>query len=223
MPFARWSKRRRILWFQFTITELKLDPRVPASPGVARFLTFTSDGPGTIKVQLKAIAPDGTTHMCLRAGSKDLPCHDVSNGTITATTTSAHVTWRVSLEGNGTASPTVELVLTFPAAKPSVKITHARFDGTLHPDTNGIQVLFVPRTAGKARIVADWGGHPFTYEIDAINQTSASGNQTLADQGPATKTDTSLAVTAGETWKLLLENTADGNGTTDMTVTVSWP
>lgn len=208
---------------QFTITELRLDPRVPASAGVPRFFTFTSDGPGTIKAQLKAISPQGTTHMCLRAGSKDVKCGDAAGATLTATTTSAHVTWRVSLEGNGMFTPTVELTLTFPAAKPSVKITHARFDGTLHPDTNGIQVLFKPRAAGSARLVADWGGHPFTYEIRATNQTSGTGDKTFANQGPATKTDKSVAVTAGETWKLLLSNTADGNGTTDMTATVSWP
>lgn len=207
---------------KFTLTETKLEPRVPASAGIGRFVTFTSDGPGKITAQLKAISPQGTTHICLRAGSKDVICKDTASGTLTATTTSAHVTWRVSLEGTGTFTPTVELTLTFPALKPAVKVTHARFDGALRPDTNGIQVLFVPRAAGKARIVADWG-HSFTYEIDATNQTSGSGDVTLADQGPATKVDKSIPVTAGETWKVLLENTADGSGTTDMTATISWP
>lgn len=206
---------------QFTLTETKLEPRVPSAAGVARFVTFTSDGPGTIKAQLKAISPQGTAHMCLRAGSKDVKCTD-AYGTISATTTSAHVTWRVSLEGTGTFTPTVELTVTFPAVKPSVKITHARFDGTLHPDTNGIQVLFAPRAAGTARLVADWG-HSFKYEIDATNQSSGTGDVNLPNQGPATKVDKSIPVTAAETWKILLHNTAAGSGTTDMTATISWP
>lgn len=208
---------------QLTVTQLKLDPRVPSNAGVARFFTFTSDGPGTITAQLKAISPMGTTHMCLRAGSKDIKCGDEANMTIKATTTSARVVWRVSLEGTGMFTPTVELTLTFPAVAPSVKITHARFDGTGAPDTNGIQAIVVPRAAGNAKIVASWGGHAFRYTIKATNQSSGAGNTTLANQGPSTNTNKSIAVTAGETWKITLENADAGFGTTDMTYTLSWP
>jgi hypothetical protein len=208
---------------QLTITELKLDPRSPTNAGKPRFILFTSDGPGTITAQLKAISPQGTTHMCLRAGSTDIKCGDAANATIKATTTSAHVNWRVSLQGNGISTPTVEITLTFPAAAPSVKIVHARFDGTAYPDTNGVQAIFVPRANGNAKIVASWGGHPFTYEIDAINQSSGTGNKTLTNQGPSTTTNKSIAVTAGETWKVLLDNADAGFGITDMTYALSWP
>jgi hypothetical protein len=207
---------------QVTITQLKLDPRTPANAGVPRFFTFTSDGPGTITAQLKAISPMGTTHMCLRAGSKDIKCGDAANSTIKATTTSARVVWRVSLEGTGMFTPTVELTLTFPAAAPSVKITHARFDGTGSPDTNGIQAVFVPRAAGNAKIVASWGT-AFQYTIKATNQSSGAGNKTLANQGPATNTNKSIAVTAGETWKIVLENADSSPSAVDMTATLSWP
>ena len=208
---------------QVTITALKLDPRVPASAGVPRFITFTSDGPGDVTAQLKAISPQGTTHMCLRAGSKDIKCGDAANATIKASTISSHVTWRVSLEGTGMFTPTVELTLTFPAAAPSVKITHARFDGPGSPDTNGIQMIFVPRAAGNARIFATWGPATFKYEIDATNQSSGAGNRTLK-LAAADHTDRSIAVTAGETWKLALTNTVNtGTPKIDMTATLSWP
>jgi hypothetical protein len=190
---------------------------------VPRFILFTSDGPGTVTAKLSTISPQGTTHICLRAGSKDIRCVDTANGTITATTSSAHVPWRVSLEGTGIFTPTVELTVTFRAVAPTVKIFHARFDGTAFPDTNGIQVLFVPRAAGSAHLVANWGGHPFTYEIDATNQTSGTGGTALNNQGPSTNTDTPLPVTAGETWKVVLQNVDPGMGTTDMTATISWP
>jgi hypothetical protein len=209
---------------QLTITQLKLDPRVPSNAGVARFITFTSEGPGTITAQLKAISPMGTTHMCLRAGSKDIKCGDEANMTIKATTTSARVVWRVSLEGTGMFTPTVELTLTFPAVTPSVKITHARFDGTGAPDTNGIQAIFVPRAAGNARVVATWGPAAFKYSLKATNQSSGTGNVSLTNQGPATNTDKSFAVTAGETWKVVLQNSQDtGTPVIDMTYTLSWP
>src|SRR6185295_2354548 len=207
---------------QLTVTQLKLDPRVPSNAGVARFFTFTSDGPGTITAQLKAISPMGTTHMCLRAGSKDIKCGDEANMTIKATTTSARVVWRVSLEGTGMFTPTVELTLTFPAVAPSVKITHARFDGTGSPDTNGIQAILVPRAAGNARIVATWGPATFKYSITATNQSSGTGNTSLTNQGPASSTNKSFAVTAGETWKIVLENVQDtGTPVIDMTYTLS--
>lgn len=208
---------------QFTITQLKLDPRSPANAGVARFISFTSDGPGTITAQLKAISPQGTTHMCLRAGSKDIKCGDAASSTIKATTTSAHVNWRVSLEGNGMFTPTVELTITFPAAKPSVKIVHARFDGTAAPDTNGVEAIFVPRANGTAKLVATWGGHPFPWNMDATNQSSGTGSQSLHDQAATTGITRSVQVTAGETWKVLLANASDGLGATDMTFTLSWP
>ena len=206
---------------QLTVTQLKLDPLVPAGAGVPRFISFRSDGPGTITAQLKAISPQGTTHMCLRANSKLIKCVDGASGKITAHTTSAHVSWRVDAQGTGTSTPTVELIVTFPAFAPSVTITHARFDGTAYPDTNGIQVLFIPRVAGLARIVATWGGHPFLYEIDLTNLSTGTGNKML--QGSSTNADASMQVTAGETWKLVLKNTESGFGPTDMTVKVSWP
>ena len=56
--------------------------------------------------------------------------------------------------------------------------------GPSFPDTNGVQAIFIPRANGNAKIVASWGGHPFTYEIDATNQTSGTGNQTADEPGP---------------------------------------
>lgn len=210
---------------KLTITQLKLDPSVPANPGLPRFILFTSDGPGTITAQLKAISQIGTTHMCLRAGSKDIKCLDAASMTIQATTTSAHVAWRVSLEGTGMFTPIVELTVSFPAAAPSVKIFHVRFDGTGSPDTNGLQAIFVPHAAGNVRIVADWGPGSFKYEIDLTNQSNGAGSKTLANQGPSTGTDKSFPVTASETWKLDLKNSTNvGVPTTiGMTATISWP
>ena len=135
--------------------------------------------------------------MCLRAGSKDIKCGDAANATIKATTTSAHVDWRVSLEGTGMFTPTVELTVTFPAVKPSVKITHARFDGTGHPDTNGVQVIFVPARRGQRTGRRELGHAPAT-PTRSTRPTSRAGTDatTLDDQGPATNLDKTFPVTA---------------------------
>ena len=101
---------------------------------------------------------------------------------------------------------------------------HARFDGPGAPDTNGIQAIFVPRAAGTAKVVASWGPAAFKYSITATNQSSGTGNTSLTNQGPATNTTKSFAVTSGETWKLVLQNTQDtGTPVIDMTYTLSWP
>ena len=206
-----------------TFTQLKLDAR-GATGDRARFITFTSDGPGTVTAKLTSDSPQGTTHMTLRVGSTDVETKDWAKGTMTRKTTATHATWRVTLEGNGIETPTVELTLSFPAFKPSVKITHADFNGTADSDYNGVQVRFTPRTAGNATLTATWGGHPFLYEIDLLNEGSGTGSTTLANQGPATNTTNSFPVTANESWKILLQNIETGGaGVVDLTATVGWP
>jgi hypothetical protein len=205
-----------------TLTQLKLDAR-QVHGGTARFIAFTSDGPGTITAKLTSDTPQGTTHMVLRVGNTDIQTKDWAAGTLTAHTTPAHAAWRITLEGNGMDTPTVELTITYPSRKPSLTITHATFDGTASNGYNGVQVRFAPRSAGNATLTAKWGGHAFVYEVDLLNETGGSGSQTLANQGPATNTANTFPVTSPDTWKLVLQNVETGIGRTDMTVTISWP
>lgn len=204
-----------------TFLGLKLDAANDTA-GQPRIITFRSDGPGTITAKLVSTTPQGTTHMCLLVGTKQIACKDWASGTFTGKTTQAHTDWTVTLVGSAIATPTVNLTVTFDALAPSVKIQHARFDGTAFPDTNGIQARFMARTPGNARLVADWGGHPFAYEIDLFDETSGTGDKTLANQGPSTNVDQSLPVTAGS-WRIVLQNIEGGFGTTDLTATLSWP
>lgn len=206
-----------------TLTFLGLKLDATGAPGSEpRTVTFQSDGPGTITARLATTRPQGTTHMCVRVGSKDIGCKDAASGTFTGKTSQARANWRVTLLGNGTATPTVNLTVTFQAIAPSVKIQHARFDGTAFPDTNGIQVRFTARTAGEARLVANWGGHPFPFEIDLFDETSGTGDKTFPNQAASTNVDQVFPITAGD-WRLVLQNVEDGFGTTDLTATISWP
>ena len=98
--------------------------------------------PATIKAALATPTGDKIpTHMCLRAGTRDLGC-GLERGTFTGRTTQAHTNWRVTLIGTNTVeSPVVDLTVTFQAVAPKVRIVHARFDGTEgEPALNGIQV-----------------------------------------------------------------------------------
>jgi hypothetical protein len=206
-----------------TFVGLKLDADQDPG-GDARVVTFRSDGAGTVTAKLASTSPQGKTHMCFLVGTKDLGCKDWRSGTFTGKTSQAHATWKVTLLGTDFDTPTVDLTVTFQAVAPSVKIEHARFDGTAFPDTNGIQARFTARAAGEVRLVAAWGGHPFLYRIDLFDE---SGGQVSTSQGaeslePSTNTDEVMPVTAGN-WRLVLRNSEDGFGTTDLTATISWP
>ena len=204
-----------------TFVGLKLDST--ADPGgEARVVTFRSDGAGTVTAKLGTNSPQGKTHMCLLVGTKQIGCKDIASGTFTGKTSQAHANWTVTLRGTAADAPTVDLTVTFQAVAPKVAIAHARFDGTASPETNGIQARFTARAAGEVRLVADWGGHPFLYEVDLFDEGAGSGNATLANQGPSTKVDQALPVTPGN-WRLVLQNIEAGFGTTDLTATVSWP
>ncbi len=214
-----------------TFLNLKLDPTgAPApsggssgAPGAqARIVSFSSDGAGTVSAKLVSHTPGSKTHMCLKVGAKVIGCNDIASGTFTGKTSQAHANWQVTVQGTGTAAPIVDLTVTFQSLAPSVKIQHARFDGTAFPDTNGIQARFTARDTGSVHLVADWGGHPFPYEIDLFDETSGTGNATLANQGPSTNTDQTLPVAPGD-WRLVLQNIEDGFGTTDLTATIGWP
>jgi hypothetical protein len=206
-----------------TFVDLKLDADQDAG-GDARVITFRSDGAGTVTAKLASTSPQGKTHMCFLVGTKELGCKDWRSGTFTGKTSQAHATWKVTLLGSDFDAPTVDLTVTFQAVAPAVKIEHARFDGTAYPDTNGIQARFVARAAGEVRLVADWGGHPFLYQVDLFDERAGPVNETQSGQAlePTTNAKDAMPVTPG-TWRLVLRNSEDGFGTTDLTATISWP
>jgi hypothetical protein len=203
------------------VTRLTLDAADDPA-GQDRLVTFESGDAGTITVALATRSPTGSTRMCLTADGTALGCRTGSSGTLTATTTKRAASFGLTLRGIGVETPEVEVTITFPATTPSVTVANTRFDGTMFPGWNGLEAIVTPRTDGGVRVTADWGGHPFLWELDVLEQ-GGSGRQVLADQGPATRMDKTLPVTAANPWKVLLLNTETGFGTTPMTVTVAWP
>jgi len=206
---------------KIVLTQLKLDAGDDPA-GQNRVVTFTTGGAGEITAALSTLSPTGTTRMCLTADGKDLGCRTAAAGKLTAKTTKKAATFELTLRGSGTETPVVEVAITFPATTPAVTIANARFDGTMFPETNGIQAIVQPRANGDLHLTADWGGHPFLYEVDLVEQGGA-GSQTLANQGPATRMDVKLPITAPNPWKVLLQNIETGFGATPMTATIAWP
>lgn len=204
-----------------TLTGLKLDAKEDPS-GKSRRLSFRSQGTGAITVAVRALTPQGSAIMCLNVNGSRLACKTTSDGKITATTKSKAADFLLTLRGSGIETPVVEVTVTFPARTPKLTIANARFDGTAFPDTNGIQVIVTPRADGDIGISAEWGGHPFLYEVDLFEQ-GGPGTHVLANQGPATRVAEALPATTGNPWKLLLQNIEGGFGVTEMDATISWP
>ncbi len=203
------------------LTQLKLDA-ADDPEGRDRVVTFTTGGTGTITIALKALPPMGSARICLSADGTDLGCETTADGKLAAETTKMAATYELTLRGDGIETPVVEVDVTFPATSPSVTVANARFDGTLYPETNGIQAIVQPRAGGGVHVTADWGGHPFLWELDLLEQ-GGSGSETLADQGPATRMDETLPVTAPNPWKVVLQNIELGFGPTQLTVSIDWP
>jgi hypothetical protein len=205
-----------------TVNQLKLDAATDTA-GADRVISWVASGTGSVTATLSSLSTDGSqTKMCLSANGKALGCRTGTGGKLPATTSGTGVRFSLTLRGVAAATPVVAVKVSFPAVHPAATISGARFDGTGFPDTNGIQVVVQPRVAGKVKLVAAWGGHPFLYEIDLIEQ-GGGGLQTLPNQGPATKVTQSLAIPKGNAWMLVLQNIEAGMGVTPLTATISWP
>ena len=123
---------------RITFTGVKLDAR-SNSNGKARTFTFRTDGPGSVTAKLIAKSSGGTTRFCLKVGANGTPvCRIWAAGTLTGLTSAkGKTTFSVTAIGQGSATPTVDVQLTFRALAPSVTVTNARFDGTDSTPTTG--------------------------------------------------------------------------------------
>jgi hypothetical protein len=203
------------------LSGLKLDAKEDPD-GKNRRIEFRSQGTGTITVAVRAVSPQGRAVACLSVGGARIACKTTADGSITAKTTTRRADFVLTLRGAEIETPVVDVTITFPARTPSVTVKNARFDGTLYPDTNGLQAFVTPRRDGDVALTADWGGHPFPYEVDLMEQ-GGPGTHVLANQGPSTGVETALPVTAPNPWKLVLQNIAEGFGVTPLDATIAWP
>jgi hypothetical protein len=189
--------------------------------GADRVITWKG-ATGSVKAEIASVSPMGDVVMCLKTPTKTLGCRTAGSGKLTAKTTKSSETFILTLRGEGIAQPIVDVTLSFKARKPKVTIENARFDGTAYPDTNGIQATVTPRADGKLGVTADWGGHPFLYEVDVIEQ-GGTGSLTYAPDQGSIGTDVDFAVTPPNPWKVVLQNTETGFGVTPMTAVITWP
>ena len=202
-----------------TFVQLGLDATTDAN-GITRAVSLVAQT-GTVTVRLRTES-GGNSVACLTADGQQLACHTGISSTLTGVIKKATSNVQVTLRGAASATPVVNVTITFPSAKPKVTIRNARFDGTDAPATNGLQVVTTPRVKGSYHVAAAWGGHPFLYEVDLIEQ-GGPGLRTVKPTTSATKVSLSFAVTPPHGWMIVLKNTENGFGVTPLTATFTWP
>jgi hypothetical protein len=205
------------------LSGLKLDA-TDDPDGKDRSVGFRTDGTGDVTATVSVRSPQGNVVMCLGVGQQlgQPDCTPTASGKLTAAAPTGGGDFVLTLRGEGIETPIVEVTITFPATAPAVIIAGARFDGTLFPATNGITATVTPRRNGDVTLAADWGGHPFLYAVD-LRERGGPGSVVLQDQGPATRMAETLPVTAPNPWTLILRNTEEGFGTTELDATIAWP
>ena len=202
-------------------TAMRLDPQSHTATGAApRTFAFTTQGPGTVTAVFKQSIAGGKTIACLNQVGGGSICRTGTAETLTGTTTKAKTSWTATAIGSGSSAPTLDISLTFGNSKPSVKLTHGRFDGTTFP-YDGVKFLLTDAKAGSVGITADWGGHPFDYAL--IVELASTPPHALATTGNATTATGTFPVVAATAYKGTLANLDDGMGLTPLTMTVSWP
>jgi hypothetical protein len=203
------------------LSGLKLDARDDPA-GKDRSVGFRTDGTGVVTATVNILSPQGNVLMCLGAGGGQPDCTPTANGVLTAAALDGGGDFVLTLRGEGIEAPIVDITITFPATAPAVIIAGAGFDGTLYPETNGITATVTPRRDGALSLAADWGGHPFLYEVE-LREQGGPGSAVLADQGPATRMAKTVPITAPNRWTVALRNAEDGFGRTELDATIAWP
>ena len=199
--------------------QLALDASTDTA-GTTRTITFAAQS-GTVTVKLRTES-GGNTKACLFGDGKQLACRTAVGGTLTGTTTKKSSTFKLTLRGDGASTPVVNVTIVFPATKPKVTITNARFDGTANPAHNGLQVVTTPRSKGSYHVNASFGGHPFIYEVDLIEQ-GGPGLKTVTASTGATTLSQGFTVAPPNPWMIVVKNTESGFGVTGMSASFSWP
>lgn len=191
------------------------------SAGKARTFTFKTDGPGTVKAKVTGKSPQGTTTFCLKVGSSKAVCRDWKTGELTGTTSAkGQTTFVVTAIGVGTATPVVDLALSFRAKEPSVTLTNGRFDGKPADGYNGMAGKLKVRSGGTIAIKATWGTTAYDYTYSVVDLVTATGGGVFPGNG--TGVEKSDTVTPSQSYGFSLVNSADPTGPVPLTMTMSW-
>ncbi|MCI0345107.1 MAG: hypothetical protein L0221_06620 [Chloroflexi bacterium] len=194
---------------------LKLDA-TDDPDGRDRKLTFTTDDPASISMRIAAVAASGTVDACLAINGTELYCTSGRSFTMTGQTSRSNATWALTLRGQGSVTPVLDVTLEFPTAEPTLTLDGAWFDGAARPDYNGLVIELAPRDP-LVSISATWeGSHAYRLTVD---EQLGSGSLSFEGSGSAVTQEVLLAA---EVHRIELLNTGAGADRVPLTATIAW-
>ena len=186
-----------------------------------RTFTFTSNGTTIAGFRLTKVT-GGPVDICLAPSVGAKSCHTVEGpAPLFLTPKASSVDWTATLIGSAGSQPVVDVEFRFVATNPRLILAHGRFDGTQWPNLNGVEVQVNTRKAGTLTVSAQWGGHPFDYDLAYRDLTASSSP--VSGPGNSTGVLKPVPVAAGHRYDVALHNLEAGFGPTDLTFKILWP
>jgi hypothetical protein len=193
-----------------------------------RLVTFVSDGPGNVRAAVSEVTA-GQVDLCLWEGTPreqtgDPECVDTADGALSRRITDAgQHTWTVSVTSSDDSfAPTLALTVRFRAVAPSMTVRDFRFQGTLFPEYNGIDVRLDARADGPLAVDASWSGgsQPFRLTIEDVVAQQPVDEVTGEGEG----VDHSVEVAAASTYGVVIANEAESVEVESLIrARLSWP
>jgi hypothetical protein len=213
-----------------TFTGLALDAAKDTS-GTIRTFTFTSDGAGPVTFAVTKTSAGGTTKMCAKVDAGAFACQvKATPSFLKGVADGPHNTWVVTRVGYGTSKPTVDVTFTWPASRPTIQLSHGRFQGSstqgVSDTLNGFSATFQPRTGGAVDVQATWTDVTADASLTLFDATTPP-NVTVDQRQYKGATYVNPAFTANvdatKTYLVELRDLSADSGRPDLTAQVSFP
>jgi hypothetical protein len=211
---------------QVTFNELMLDSSTDAAARPRSF-SFTSDGSGTVSIQVVSGTTNSSVKLCLTIDATAQQCRTGLAPSFTdEATTTAHSKWLVTLAAADEGTPTVDLSLSWPSEHPSVTETDGRFQGSPNPDAlRSLTVTFKTRIAGQASLQAAWTPGTAGATLTLAKEPVSGSSVYTIKYTPATSLtpDFAHAVDPASNYRLTLMNDSSNTARTSLTATLTFP
>ena len=213
-----------------TFNNLMLDASTDTS-GTARTITFITDGNGKVGIAMTK-STSATTRICVKVDDAKPDCRVGTKVNYAgAFTDTAHSVWTITLLGNSTATPTIDLALSWPTNTGKVSLTHGRLQGSSSagvPEAlNGFTATFKGRSPGNVTLSASWT--VVTADVDvsladvdgpkaiAVDEKQFKGAQNLGTAGY------SFGIDAAKFYRIFFRSLSADSGRPDLSAVLTIP
>ena len=216
---------------QVTFNNLLLDSSTDPL-GKARTLTFITDGSGPVGIAITRSPGSATTKICAKVDDSKADCRVGTRLTYKgAFTDTAHSVWVITMIGNRSARPTIDVALSWPSNSPRITFTHGRLQGSSSPGVavalNGFTATVKTTADGNLTLSSSWT--LITTNIQVTTEDLNTSAASIVDQKQFTSVTNlgtpgyTFAVGAGKSYRIALRNLSADSLRPDLTAVISIP